>query len=173
MNSRATPLEELPRLCVAASIGARIVRVTSKRERNWWWSHADAELDEYCVRGGDRRDRGANSRQWHQRTSAGKPADCERDFQRVPTDTGSAAVFLPTTTLLPNGLPSYSFDVSNVGGLQIFIDPVLAVGYDYTVGAGDPLFRSVVLPGDIGDGAYTLVLPNGETIAIVGGNEFF
>lgn len=93
-------------------------------------------------------------------------------FNYSPTDTGPAAVYLPTTTLLPSGLPSYSFNVANVGGRQIFIDPVLAVGYDYTIGDGDPLFRSVLLPDGIGDGSYTVVLPNGQSIIVAGGSEY-
>ncbi len=59
------------------------------------------------------------------------------------------------------------FPVDTAGGLQFgfpvvagaayFIDPEIAIGYDYEIGAGDPKFASVVLP-DIGDGLFDLVL---------------
>jgi hypothetical protein len=56
--------------------------------------------------------------------------------------------------LLPDG--SYQFDMVVVPGQLYFIDPDVAVGYDYAIGAGDPNFQSVVLPTDIGDGIYDL-----------------
>ena len=36
-----------------------------------------------------------------------------------------------------------------------FIDPAVAIGYDYAIGAGDPDFASVLLPS-VGDNHYTL-----------------
>ena len=43
----------------------------------------------------------------------------------------------------------------------VYIDPLVAIGYDYQVGAGDPLFTSVTLPTGIGDNKYQLFLNNG------------
>jgi hypothetical protein len=36
------------------------------------------------------------------------------------------------------------------------IDPEVTTGYDHTVGAGNPLFRSLLLPSDIGDGIHDI-----------------
>ena len=58
---------------------------------------------------------------------------------------------LPTVN---NGV--YNFNIAQVSTSSItFIDPDVAVGYDYATGAGDPNFASVLLP-DIGDGQFTL-----------------
>lgn len=54
----------------------------------------------------------------------------------------------------------WDFDFNIVLGQQIFIDPVVAVGYDYIVDAGSPLFASVLLPS-VGDNQYDLYLWNG------------
>jgi Nidogen-like len=50
----------------------------------------------------------------------------------------------------------FRFDL-NIGDInrRIFIDPILAVGYDYTVQSG-PNFSSVLLPTGIGDDLYDL-----------------
>jgi hypothetical protein len=67
------------------------------------------------------------------------------------------AAFLPTVG--PDGV--YHFNVSEVGpGQVIFIDPQVAIGYDYAIGVGDPNFASVVLPEGIGDEQYGVYLFN-------------
>lgn len=83
-------------------------------------------------------------------------------------------VYLPTVTPGVNGdPPTFSFNVSSVGADELtYIDPFVAVGYDYAVGANDPLFRSVLLPQDIGDGQYLIELPDGSQHAVQGGLEF-
>lgn len=56
-------------------------------------------------------------------------------------------------------VPVYQFTgVPVQAGKQIFIDPVVAVGFDYQTQAGDPNFASVTLPVDVGDGQYRLWL---------------
>jgi hypothetical protein len=64
---------------------------------------------------------------------------------------------------LANG--SYQFNLSVVPGRTNYIDPELAVGYDYQIGDGNPNFLSVNLPDAIGDGLYDLYGFD------VGGNE--
>jgi hypothetical protein len=55
----------------------------------------------------------------------------------------------------------YNFNISEVGPNSItFIDPPVAIGYDYAVGPGDPNFKTVRLP-KIGDGFYDLYVWNG------------
>jgi hypothetical protein len=58
---------------------------------------------------------------------------------------------------------SFHFTIGNVGPNSVtFIDPPVAVGYDYATGPGDPNFKSV--PNEV-----TAVLPaTGEYLAVVG-----
>ncbi len=80
-------------------------------------------------------------------------------------------VALPT---VDNGV--YNFNVLGVGpGSITFIDPFVAVGYDYATGAGDPNFASVLLP-NIGDGNFTLDYTdaNGaQSVGLAHGTQFF
>ena len=60
-------------------------------------------------------------------------------------------MYLPTVGPAPDPSSGYGatyhFSISNiVPGVTVFIDPYLATGYDYAIGAGDPKFASVVLP---------------------------
>lgn len=77
------------------------------------------------------------------------------EFRASTADLGT--VFLPTVTTGPDGNPVFNFDVEVFEGETIFIDPEVAIGYDYAIGDGDPGFASVLLP-DVGDGLYDLVL---------------
>ncbi len=70
----------------------------------------------------------------------------------------------------------YNFAVESVGpSSTTFIDPLVAIGYQYAIGAGDPNFRSVLLP-DIGDGQYTLsfnTLAGAQSVGLNQGVQFF
>nr|WP_218018015.1 nidogen-like domain-containing protein [Sphingomonas azotifigens] len=57
-----------------------------------------------------------------------------------------AAPIQPTTT----GFGHYSFTFDILPNQRIYIDPIVAVGYDYLVAAGGPNILSVLLP-DLGD----------------------
>jgi hypothetical protein len=87
---------------------------------------------------------------------------------------GPADVHLPT---IVNGV--YNFSITDVGPSSVtFIDPLLAIGYDYATGASDPNFASVLLPTGIGDNLFDLFLWNGTSffdsgINLVGGVQFF
>lgn len=87
-------------------------------------------------------------------------------------------VYLPTPDLQPNGVPAYNFRITDVGGRQVFIDPLVAVGYDYEIGALDTVrFASVLLPLGIGDNLFDLWLWEGtgyvdSGIDLTGGVEF-
>ena len=48
----------------------------------------------------------------------------------------------------------FDFNIGNINQ-RVFIDPAVAIGYDYFVDAG-PLFASVLLPTGIGDNLYDL-----------------
>ncbi|MBP8170304.1 MAG: PEP-CTERM sorting domain-containing protein [Azonexus sp.] len=69
----------------------------------------------------------------------------------------------PTNVVLPNvnlqnGTPEFKFDVSVEDGELVFIDPLVAIGYDYQIGANNPNFKTVLLPTGIGDGWYELYM---------------
>lgn len=70
----------------------------------------------------------------------------------TPTEGGAQIVNLPVTQ--SDG--SYKFNMSVAGGAKYFIDPLVAVGYDYQIGAGNPNFLSVELPVGVGDALYDI-----------------
>jgi hypothetical protein len=87
-----------------------------------------------------------------------------------PTSIGLPAgtvINLPSTTPVSttSGLfagPVYSFNVASVGSSSVtYIDPVLATGYVYNIGATDPNFRSVNAVTPVGNGIYSLLAWNG------------
>ena len=56
----------------------------------------------------------------------------------------------------------------------VFIDPLVAIGYEYEIGDGDPNFASVLLP-EAGDNVFILEFDNGSgtfTETVIAGNEF-
>lgn len=81
-------------------------------------------------------------------------------------DVGENELFLPQTDTT-SGTPIFNFDNVVVKDTLAFYDPVVSIGYDYEIGEGDPMFRSVLLP-DVGDGLFDLLLPNDD-----GGFDFF
>lgn len=76
-------------------------------------------------------------------------------FNFTPLDSSAPPnVYLPQVS---GG--AFHFNIDNVGPTSItFIDPIVAIGYDYQIGAGDPNFASVLLPTGIGDDQYDLFL---------------
>lgn len=83
----------------------------------------------------------------------------------------------PLMPIIINGQFQFNFNIQL--NQRIFIDPPVAIGYDYVVGSG-PNIASVLLPGSIGDGIYDLFLFDtgigdyvDSGIDIVGGVEHF
>jgi hypothetical protein len=72
------------------------------------------------------------------------------DFK--PSENGGPAVNLPVT--LDNG--AFKFNMTVEAGKTYYIDPDVATGYDYAIEAGNPNFRSVLLPTGIGDGLFDI-----------------
>lgn len=79
------------------------------------------------------------------------------EFMPLPNSMGNVAVFLPSAGT--NG--EWKFDLPVNAGETVNIDPIVAIGYDYQIGAGDPNFASATLP-NIGDGLFDLYLWNGS-----------
>jgi hypothetical protein len=75
------------------------------------------------------------------------------EFTPLTDDAGNKTIYLPSVDSAGN----FNFDIEVTAGETILIDPVVAVGYDYQIGSGDPLFASVSLP-DVGDGIFELWL---------------
>ncbi len=82
--------------------------------------------------------------------------------QNLPGGT-SGPVYLPIVNS-SSGTPVYSFNVDVTANQPVLIDPEVAVGYDYAIGAGDPNFASVTLP-DVGSGMYELYLFDTSDVA--------
>ncbi len=84
---------------------------------------------------------------------------------------------VPSDVALPTVVDGvYNFNISEVGPDKItFIDPIVAIGYDYAIGPGDPNFASVVLP-DVGDGLFTLEYTGAtgtKTVDLATGTQYF
>lgn len=82
--------------------------------------------------------------------------------------------FIATPASIPTGSTTggaYTFDVSVVPNVTIYIDPAASLGFDYETGSGDPKFASVRLPIGVGDNRYTLIV-HGQTFALAGGDRF-
>lgn len=96
--------------------------------------------------------------------------------------TGSAPpqVLLPTVGPAPDpssGLgATYQFAFGGVrSGQTIFVDPLVAIGYKYAIGSGNPNFASLTLPA-VGDNIFTLLyLVGGEPMVqqILANTQFF
>jgi hypothetical protein len=89
-----------------------------------------------------------------------------------PTLGGGPPVNLPV--VLSNG--SFQFNVAVVPGVTYYIDPPVATGYDYQIGAGDPNFKTVTLPTGV-SGTFNLLRKdsNGNLVfvtALVGGQTY-
>jgi hypothetical protein len=81
-------------------------------------------------------------------------------FDFTPLPAGSPVVNLPAV----DEAGVYHFDLLiGDAGETVFIDPLVAIGYEYAIGLGDPNFASVLLP-DVGDGEYDLFACGGEPI---------
>jgi hypothetical protein len=63
-------------------------------------------------------------------------------FDFTPLPAGAPVVNLPSIT--PAG--AYQYTMTVVAGTTYFVDPKVAVGYSFAIGAGDPNFASVLLP---------------------------
>jgi hypothetical protein len=84
----------------------------------------------------------------------------------------------PPSIALPSIDPAgvYHFNIGSVGPSQVtFIDPKIAIGYNYAIGTGDPNFASVTLP-NVGGGHFILAfLMGGQMVTdpLNAGVQFF
>ena len=92
---------------------------------------------------------------------------------------GPPQILLPTVGPAPppsTGLGApYQFHVASIqAGQAIFIDPLVAIGYKYAIGAGDPKFASVLLPAVQSN--FTLAFLSGQTLTqlqLAANTQFF
>jgi hypothetical protein len=96
-------------------------------------------------------------------------------FDFTPLPSGSPPqVFLPTVG--PGLGAPYNFHIDGiVQGAVIFIDPFVALGYDYAIGQGNPNFASVLFPS-LQNNPYLLLFlgePGGNPVQLLGGQQFF
>ncbi len=90
------------------------------------------------------------------------------------TETGVLHGIVATPATLPVGSSTdgvYTFSTAVVADVPIFIDPLVAVGYKYQVGANDPLFKTVSLPVGVGDNHFTISI-DGQQFEVAG-NQIF
>ena len=80
------------------------------------------------------------------------------DFNQAVTVPAYLPVVQTATNVLGQTVPQFVFNFGVTAGLPVTIDPDVAVGFEYQIGAGDPLFSSVTLP-DIGDPTGYQVCP--------------
>ena len=84
-------------------------------------------------------------------------------FDFTPLDEGEASsVYIPTVSQDTDPTdefgPPYLFDIDVEEGVPYYIDPFVAIGYDYEIGIEDTIrFASVTLP-EIGDNVFDLYL---------------
>jgi len=79
-------------------------------------------------------------------------------------------VYLPYVDA--NGV--YHFNMTVIAGQTFFLDPLVALGYDFAIGQGDPNFASVLLPTLQGN-PYLLSFPGepgGNPVSLLGGLPF-
>src|SRR3546814_9190752 len=84
------------------------------------------------------------------------------------SDVCSSDLALPVGTTASG---AYVFSVYVVANTPIFIDPEVALGYDYRTGHGDPNFVTVRLPIGIGDNQYVLTV-GGHSYPLAAGELF-
>jgi hypothetical protein len=80
--------------------------------------------------------------------------------------------FAYPSVVLPSSVVDgvFHFDVAVAPSTPVFLDPAIAVGYRYAIGAGNPSFASVTLPIGVGDSVYT-VLAGGRAFTLAGGER--
>lgn len=85
----------------------------------------------------------------------------------TPTE-GTIDAYLPTVD--PSG--DYNFEVDVTAGTISYFDPLVSIGYDFLIGAGDPNFASVLLPS-VGDDIFDIWLFNELGVAYDSGVDLF
>jgi hypothetical protein len=80
-------------------------------------------------------------------------------FSLLPLKAGApSVVYLPTVSG-----STFGFDFTVTTASTFYIDPAVAIGYQYAIGAGNPNFASVLLPL-VGTGLFNLMSCNGASL---------
>lgn len=103
-------------------------------------------------------------------TNANTASESVAYFDFTPTSAGiQPQVYLPT--IGPNGV--YNFNLTVQPNTTYYIDPTVATGFIYTIGAGNPRFATVVLPTLQGSEPYTITWNKGRDAKRVLGGDVF
>jgi hypothetical protein len=95
--------------------------------------------------------------------SAGEAATNRTFFDIHPSSgTPTGPVYLPTGSLNVAGTPVYTFNIGVTANTPVAIDPLIAIGYIFQTGIGDPNFLSVSLPNIGNSTPYDLLLWDGS-----------
>jgi MYXO-CTERM domain-containing protein len=88
----------------------------------------------------------------------------ETSSASLPVGTSiSIPIVTPTTTVGNTTYPTtYTFNLPVTEGQPAYIDPLVATGYLYQIGAGNPNFASVTPVSVIGSGSYQIYTLNGQ-----------
>jgi YVTN family beta-propeller protein len=98
-------------------------------------------------------------------------AQSETYVDFAPTGTGPLPGVLYLPTIGPNGV--YNFNLTAQPNTTYYIDPNVATGFTYTIGAGNPNFATVVLPALQGSEPYTISWDDGlHSEQVLGGKIF-
>ncbi len=107
----------------------------------------------------------------HNRTDGSPVSRSSSYFDFTPINLpGIGNIALPSATPVPTtaeltggGQPPYQFRQVDASPTSVtYIDPLVATGFTYAIGAGDPNFKSVLIPTQYGDGLYNVLVWNGS-----------
>jgi hypothetical protein len=105
-------------------------------------------------------------------TNPSLPSELEgrsRTYVNFNISAVTTPVYVPT--IAADG--EYQFDISVETGQIYPIDPTIATGFNYAIGAGNPNFGTVLLPTLQGSDPYTITWDNGQhTEKVLGGDLF-
>lgn len=91
----------------------------------------------------------------------GSLAAATRNFFNFQPQANAVQFSAPVNLPVEGNPGRFTFDMDVEEGVPYLIDPIIAVGYDFAIGAGNPLFASILFP-DLGNFLYEIYLWNGS-----------
>lgn len=90
----------------------------------------------------------------------GSLAAATRNFFNFQPQANAVQFSAPVNLPVEANPGQFTFDMDVEEGVPYLIDPIIAIGYDFAIGAGNPLFASILFP-DLGNFLYEIYLWNG------------